>query len=129
MKLWSQLAETTRKRYRAQGITGARYNAWNKTKRGNKAKLETKGVSREAFLKAPSTRTAVRNAAEQRAYEHLTTLLDNGGFFHSTHTISRGVSLMTPRELNGVPRLTLDQYRRLASHAPDERLYNPYWYK
>lgn len=58
-KLWSQLAQSTKTRYKRDGVTPARYNAYNKLSSRKVRALAKAGVDRKAYLKAPKGTTLV----------------------------------------------------------------------
>ena len=51
-KLWSQLAESTRKQYRTKGISPARYNSWVRLGSDEKRRFRSIGIGRNEYLRA-----------------------------------------------------------------------------
>lgn len=128
MKIWSQLAASTKKKYQSQGVSPQRYNAWVKTGKRSKERLAKAGVTRDEFLKSLSTRDAKRNAAERAAYDRLIKVLPRA----RPKTIAQGVKAMTGGELYYSTIASPDKLRRLASRRPDRivngKEINPFWY-
>lgn len=110
-------------------MTAQRYNAWQKTGKATKEKLAKKGVSRDEFLKAPSTRTVVKQATQKEVEQRFVQLLPKVNIA----TIRVGIESMTPTELMIAKRATPDKLRRLASHKAykkyNGRDINPFWYR
>lgn len=129
MKIWSQLADSTKKKYRAKGVSAQRYNAWVKTGKSTKERLAKQGVSRDAFLKSQTTKDAKRNAAEKSAYDRLMKVYPRA----NPKTVAIGVSAMTGGELYIAKIMSADKLRRLASRKPDRTVkgkdINPFWYR
>jgi len=129
LKIWSQLADSTKKKYRAKGVSAQRYNAWVKTGTRTKERLAKQGVSREAFLKSSSTKDVKRAAAERAAYDRLINVLPRA----NPSAVQRGVGSMTGGELHIAKIMSPDKLRRLASRKPDRivkgKEINPFWYR
>lgn len=129
MKIWSKLADSTKKKYRAKGVSPQRYNAWVKTGKGTKERLAKQGVSRDEFLKSQSTQDAKRTAAERNAYDRLMNVLPRA----NPKAIAAGVSAMTGGELYIAKIMSPEKLRRLASRKPDRivngKNINPFWYR
>ncbi len=129
MKIWSRLADSTKKKYRAKGVTPQRYNAWVKTGKGTKEKLAAKGVTRDEFLKAKSTKDVQRRAAEQAAEKRMNAVLPRA----NPKTIRSGIDAMTGGELYIATKASPDKLRRLASRKPyrvhNGKDVNPFWYR
>ncbi len=131
MKLWSRLAEATKKKYRAKGVTPQRYNAWNKTSAKTKSKLAAKGVSRDEFLKAPTTKQVVRTANINQVINRLKTMLPRA----SAKAIERNVPEMDGQELFIASKASLSKLRKMASakgYKPvvwSKEPINPFWYR
>lgn len=131
MKIWSRLAQKTQKQYRAKGVTPQRYNAWVKTGKATKDKLAKRGVSREEFLTAPTTKVAVRANTEKRAADRLIALLPRV----SESGVRRNVASMTPTELSIALTASRDKLRSLASRSAykevdwSQQPVNPFWYR
>jgi hypothetical protein len=128
LKIWSQLAASTKKKYQSKGISAQRYNAWVKTGKRSKERLEKQGVSRDEFLKGQSTKDVKRNAAERIAYDRLMKVYPRA----RAKTVSQGVKAMTGGELHMAKIMSPDKLRRLASRRPDRTVngkdINPFWY-
>ncbi len=131
MKLWSQLAAATKAKYARKGVKPQRYNAWIKSSTKTRADLTKRGISRDEFLTAPSTRDVKRAATIRAVIAHMIAVLPRP----SVKAITRNVNLMTPAELNLARRAGVDKLRRLASEQrpvdrdPDDGTpLNHFWY-
>jgi hypothetical protein len=130
IKIWSRLASSTQKKYRAKGVTPQRYNAWVKTGKATKEKLSRRGISRDEFLTAPTTRDVTRANTEKRAADRLLKVLPRA----SEKAVRRNVTAMTPTELSIALTGSQTKLRVLAGKRADREVdwtsepVNPFWY-
>lgn len=101
-----------------------------KTGRSTKEKLEKRGITREEFLKAPSTRKVVLDNTQKRAADRLIALLPRV----RVASVRRNVKEMTPTELSIALTASVTKLRSLASRNGYKDVewsgypVNPFWY-
>lgn len=122
-KLWSGLSDVTKRKYRKQGVTPQRYNAWEAKTPRKRKNLARKGVTRADFLgiAPPVTRRSV--------VDHVIKVLREANVLYSVKQIERGVSEMTAEERRWASDASYEQYARQAGVPADERGVNPTWYR
>lgn len=130
---WSNLAKSTRTRYARQGVTGVRYNAWNRLAPAKKQAFKRLGISRDDYLTAPSLKDMVFSARATYAAKAAYVTLDNAGVVVNLESLKENLSGLTARQLTDVPKFSADElrkrartlYRRVTKSGKEV---NPYWY-
>lgn len=100
-----------------------------KTGKAQKERLAKKGITRDDFLKAPSTAAVKKQATHREVEQRFIQLLPKVNIA----TIRVGIEAMTPTELMIAMRATPDKLRRLASQKAYKKHngkdINPFWYR
>ena len=111
-------------------MTPQRYNAWIKTSKKTKDRLAQKGVTRDEFLKAPTTKAVNRAASERRAVARMISVLPKA----NAKNVATRVTSMSPDELQMAIQARPDKLRSLASRSGYKTVswskepINPFWY-
>ena len=86
-KLWSQLSSKTQARYKKDGVSPQRYNAYTKMSFSQKKHLEKNGLSRDKYLKTGNVKEARKKVEQTYKQKHkspdIRTALKNAEYYIS----------------------------------------------
>ena len=116
-RTWSSLAESTKTRYRRQGVTPARYNAWNRLGKKKLAAYKEAGVKRMDYLTAESGAAALNNAWKERVVEHGANLFKDSGYIYHPGRAKENLAGLTNRQLRARMKYTRERWQDKASDA------------
>lgn len=120
MRLWSSLSTATKAKYRKQGVSPQRYNAWQKKSKRSKAQLARHGTTRSSFLGL--------NAPDRASVFNRLHSMYAGFGRYDRHTVARNVSKMTDKELRFAARASYDELAQVAGDASRAHEDSPYYY-
>lgn len=146
-RLWRDLSETTKKRYRRQEVTPSAYNAWNRKSREEKSALKAlfpnltgPGAVRARSEQRRAHRPERMAPLKERAYRNIVTVLEPyelmpGYLKHRPNDdhIRERVDSMSRDELTIASVADVETFRMLASNQKGWRTIkgervNPFWY-